>query len=409
MSEPDTLGRLLRRTIAVVTASRAEYGLCRPILHAIREAPDFELRLMVCGMHLSQRYGYTVRRIEQDGFRIHDRIETLIASEDSPEAIGKSMGAGISAFARAFGEARPDILMLLGDRYDMLAAGLAALPFTMPIAHIHGGELTEGAIDDAIRHSLTKMSHMHFVSTERHRDRVVQMGEQPKRVIVCGAPGLDAIRTTKPTPREDLERRIGLRLEPAPLLVTFHPTTLETADVLQQCRALSAALAGVRRTIVATYPNADTMAHTVIDEIEGFAAAHANARIVKDLGTADYFGMMALSAAMVGNSSSGIIEAPSFRLPVVNIGNRQRGRLRAANVIDCECEPTAIAAAIARAMSVEFRQGLAGLKNPYGDGHAAERVVAGLRSVAFDRELVEKRFFDLPDVHRLLQTAMVAV
>jgi UDP-hydrolysing UDP-N-acetyl-D-glucosamine 2-epimerase len=391
-----------RRSVAVVTGSRAEYGLYRPILRAICETVDLELRLMVCGMHLSQTYGHTSRRIEHDGFRIHDRIETLITSDDSPEAIGRSIAAGVSGFARAFGAARPDILMLLGDRYDMLAAALAAMPYAIPITHIHGGELTEGAIDDAIRHALTKLSHLHFVSTERYRHRVIQLGEQPDRVIVCGAVGLDTIRLTKATPREGLEAHLGLRLEPPPLLVTFHPTTLEYADIPRQCRALTQALRGAGRPIIVTYPNADTMAHTVIAEIETFAAAHANVRVERELGAANYFGMMAVSAAMVGNSSSGIIEAPSFRLPVVNIGNRQRGRIRAANVIDCVCEPEAIASAIVRATSVDFRESLVGLKNPYGDGHAAERIVAYLRSASLGQGLVEKRFFDLPEIQKLI-------
>lgn len=390
-----------RRTVAVVTGSRADYGLYLPILRAITSAPDLELRLMVCGAHLSPRFGDTVQRIVADGFEVADRIG-MVGEDDTPGAIAAATARGVEGFARAFARVRPDIVVLLGDRYEMIAAALAAIPFALPIAHIHGGELTEGAMDEAIRHSLTKMSHLHFVSTERYRQRVVQMGEQPDRVIVSGAPGLDTIRTTRPTPRAELERRLGLSFDPAPLLVTFHPVTLEFAETGAQVEALLAALSASERPILFTYPNADTAARAVITAIEAFVAARAGARVVKDLGTADYFGMMTRSAAMVGNSSSGIIEAPSFKLPVVNIGNRQRGRLRAANVIDCDPAAAAIGAAIRRATSPGFRASLDGLVNPYGDGRAAARIVAALRAARLDASLIEKRFFDLPRIDELL-------
>lgn len=383
------------RTLAVVTGSRAEYGLYRPILRAIETSPALTLRLMVCGMHLSERYGMTVRRIEQGGFSIAERISTL-SDADTPQAIGHAIGNGVKGFADAFARLRPDLLLLLGDRYDMLAAASAALAYALPIAHVHGGELTEGLIDDAIRHSLTKMSHLHFVATARYRERVIQMGEQPDRVFVSGAPGLDTVRTTEPTPRAELERIVGISFDPAPLLVTFHPVTLEYAEANAQIDTVLAALAQVKRPIVFTYPNADTSGLRVIAAIEAFVGAHANARVIKDLGPADYFGMMAESAAMVGNSSSGLIEAPSFALPVVNIGNRQRGRLRAANVIDCANETPAIGEAIGRATAPELRAKLKGMANPYGDGHAAERIVDVLQTVSLDADLVKKRFFDIP-------------
>jgi UDP-hydrolysing UDP-N-acetyl-D-glucosamine 2-epimerase len=384
-----------QRSISIVTGSRAEYGLLRPVIAAVEAAPDLALRLMVCGTHLDPRFGLTVRHIEADGFPITERIATL-APSDQPAGIAESIASGVRGFAEAFARQRSDILVLLGDRYEMLAAATAALPFALPIAHIHGGELSEGVIDDAIRHALTKLSHLHFVATERYRERVIQLGEQPARVIVSGAPGIDAIRATKPTPRAVLEQLLGLEFEPSPLLVTFHPPTLDYAGTERQVKALLGALAEADRSVVFTYPGADTAARTIIDAIEAYAAAHANARVVKDLGQANYYGMMAISAAMIGNSSSGILEAPSFALPVVNIGDRQRGRLRAANVIDCVPERDAIAVAVARAVTPAFRAGLLGLRNPYGDGGAAERIVAGLRSVVLDGELIEKRFYDLP-------------
>jgi UDP-hydrolysing UDP-N-acetyl-D-glucosamine 2-epimerase len=390
------------RTIAVVTGSRAEYGLYKSTLTAITKAPDLTLRLMVCGMHLSPAFGRTVDAIEADGFKVSDRIETW-SGADSPEAIASSISRGVAGFAQAFAKARPDIILLLGDRYDMLAAAAAALPFALPIAHIHGGELTEGLIDEAIRHSLTKMSHLHFVANEVYRNRVIQMGEQPDRVFVSGGPGLDAIRTTPPTPRADLERRIGIAFDPAPLVVTFHPVTLEYTATATQIGALMSALDMVDRPILFTYPNAETTAGGVIAAVDTFVAGHDKARAVKSLGTADYFGVLAASAAMVGNSSSGIIEAPSFKLPVVNIGNRQRGRLRAANVIDCEPESGAILAAIERAASVEFRASIKNLVNPYGDGHSAERIIEVLRAIPLDAELIEKRFYDLPGLSDILR------
>jgi UDP-hydrolysing UDP-N-acetyl-D-glucosamine 2-epimerase len=389
------------RVIAVVTGSRAEYGHLRPILTEITNAPDLTLRLIVCGMHLSSVYGITVRQIEQDGFTISDRIETL-ASADSPKAISKSIAAAISGCASAFARSRPDMLLVLGDRYDMLAAAVAALSFALPVAHVYGGELTEGVIDNAIRHALTKLSHLHFVATKLYRDRVIQLGEQPDRVFITGGPGLDTIRTTKPTPRDELEQRLGLKFEPAPLLVTFHPVTLEYGETGGQVDALLAALAGVNRPIVFTYPNAEAAGMRVVSAIEAFSAHHANVRVAKTLGSADYFGMMTYSAAMVGNSSSGIIEAPSFALPVVNIGSRQRGRLRAANVIDSEPEGRAIAAAIARAVAPSFRASLGALINPFGDGHAAPRIVQILATVPLDKKLVIKTFFDLPPIAELL-------
>jgi UDP-hydrolysing UDP-N-acetyl-D-glucosamine 2-epimerase len=392
------------RSIAVVTGSRAEYGLCKSILTAITRSSGLVLRLIVCGTHLEPAFGRTAEAIEADGFPIARRIETWTGS-DSPQAIAASISRGVVGFAKTFAEAQPDILLVLGDRYDMIAAALAALPFALPIAHIQGGELTEGAIDEAIRHALTKMSHLHFVANEVYRNRVIQMGEQPDRVFVSGAPGIDLIRATPPTPAAELKRRIGVKFRSAPLIVTLHPTTLEYASTATQSRALMAALATVDRPLLFTYPNADTAASTIIAAIDDFVAHHANARVIKSLGAADYFGMMAVSAAMVGNSSSGIVEAPTFRLPVVNIGNRQRGRLRAANVIDCEAESGAIVAAIKRAVSPKFRASLKDLANPYGDGNAAERIVRVLREVPLDASLVEKRFYDLLGVTDILGRA----
>jgi UDP-hydrolysing UDP-N-acetyl-D-glucosamine 2-epimerase len=382
------------RTIAVVTGSRADYGLLRPVLRAIEDAPGLVLRLLVCGAHLSPRFGMTVGNIEADGFTIAERLD-ILAGTDTPNEIAQSTANAVSAFARAFERSRPDLLVLLGDRYEMLSAAIAALPFAIPIAHIHGGELTEGAIDEAARHSLTKLSHVHFVTTEAYRRRVIQLGEQPDRVFVSGAPGLDNLRAIAPTPVAELSRKFGIAFDPAPLLVTFHSETLEVPRMAEHLAALMEALASAARPVVFTYPCADTAARQIVEAIEAFVAARSDAIVVKNLDTADYFGMMAAAAAMVGNSSSGIIEAPSFHLPVVNIGNRQRGRLRAANVIDCAPEQAAIGAAIARAVDPGFRKTIGAAANPYGDGRAAERIVAVLRGLTLDAALVAKRFYDI--------------
>ncbi|EWY42512.1 UDP-N-acetylglucosamine 2-epimerase [Skermanella stibiiresistens SB22] len=385
---------MARRSIAVVTGSRADYGIYRPVLKAIQAEPDLDLRLMVCGMHLSATFGDTVERIHADGFPITERVETLLAS-DTPEAIAKSISLGVAGFSQCFGRERPDILLLLGDRYEMFSAAIAALPFALPIAHIHGGELTEGLIDDPIRHSLTKLSHLHLVSTRTYRNRVVQMGERPDRVFVTGAPGLDTIRGHQPTNAIELAARLGIALQPRPLLVTFHPVTLEYGDTARQIGELLTALDRLRHPTLFTFPNADTSGRTVMGAIERYVAEHPEAMAVRDLGSQDYFSMMTHAAAMVGNSSSGIIEAPSFGLPVVNIGTRQRGRVRARNVIDVAVTSGEIAAGIAQALEPGFRTSLAGLENPYGDGHAAGRIVRVLRDAPLGRGLIEKRFHDL--------------
>lgn len=380
------------RTVGVVTGTRADYGIYRPVLRQM-ERTGLSFELYVCGMHLAREFGHSVDAIERDGFPIAERIETLLAG-DTPEAIATSIGLGAIGFARMFARRRPDILMLLGDRTEMLSAGTAALPFVIPIAHLHGGELTEGVIDDAIRHALSKMSHIHFVSAEAYRDRLVRMGENPERVHVTGAPGLDNVHAARRLDDAALAAAIGLPLAPAPLLVTFHPETLDYRNTAAHVAELLSALDGANLPAVFTYPNADAQGRTIAGAIEQFAATRPHCRVVRNLGTDAYLSLMARAAAMVGNSSSGIIEAASFRLPVVNIGDRQRGRLRPANVIDVTPERAPIEAAIRRAVDPAFRAALNGLKNPYGDGRAAERIVEVLRTAELGPSLIEKRFYD---------------
>ncbi|MBI4280136.1 MAG: UDP-N-acetylglucosamine 2-epimerase (hydrolyzing) [Armatimonadetes bacterium] len=383
------------RTIGVVTVGRSDYGIYLPILREIQEQPDLRLHLMVSGMHLSPEFGLTVEVIEADGFVIGDRVEMLLSS-DTPEAIAKSMGLGTIGFAQAYARCRPDILVVLGDRFEMHAAALAALPFKIPIAHIHGGEITEGAIDDALRHGLTKLAHLHFVATEEYARRVRQMGEEPWRVVVSGAPSLDNLGGITLLEPQDLAARYGLPLDEPPLLVTYHPVTLEYEQIEWQVRELLGALETFDLPVIFTRPNADTGGRIIARLIREYIEARPGARLEDTLGTQAYFSMMAAAAVMVGNSSSGIIEAPSFGTPVVNIGSRQAGRIRAPNVIDVGYERGEIAVAIRRALSPEFRRSLQGMKNPHGDGHAAEVIVRRLREVSLDRRLIVKRFVDGP-------------
>jgi len=381
------------RSVAVVTTSRADYGIYRPILHAIRLESTLNLRLLVSGSHLSETFGMTVREIEAEGFATDERIEMLLAS-DSPQATAKSMGLAVAGFAQSFAEHAPDLLVVLGDRFEMHAAALASLPFRIPVAHIHGGEVTSGAIDEALRHSLTKLSHLHFVSTPDHGRRVRQLGEEDWRVTVCGAPALDNVRRLRLSARAEIEQRLGLKLADQFLMVTFQPATLDAASPADQVSLLLDVIAATGLPAVVTGSNADPGAHGVRAVIEERAGRDRRLQFVETLGTEMYFSLMALAAVMVGNSSSGLIEAPSFRLPVVNVGSRQQGRLRAANVIDVDATRDAIAAGIRRALEPSFARSLAGLENPYGDGQAADRIVARLANVDLGANLLQKRFVD---------------
>jgi UDP-hydrolysing UDP-N-acetyl-D-glucosamine 2-epimerase len=379
--------------IGVVTVGRSDFGILRPLLRAILAEPTLELHLIVTGAHLSPRYGMGVTLIEAEGFPIADRIEMLLPS-DTAEAIATSIGMGVKGFAQSLSTRRPDILVIMGDRFEMLAAAVAAAPLNIPVAHLHGGERSEGAIDELFRHAITKLSHLHFASTTEYAQRIIRMGEEPWRVTVSGAPGLDNLDTVPRATRAELESQLGLALDRPPLLVTYHPVTLQRDTARRHIAELLGGIGGYTGPIVITYPNADTEHRAIIEAIEAFAAGRADVRAVQELGTARYFGLMTLAAAMVGNSSSGIIEAASFHLPVVNVGDRQRGRIRAANVIDAPCERGAIAAALATAVAPDFRASLTSLQNPYGDGHAAPRIVEVLRQIAVTPTLLDKRFFD---------------
>lgn len=380
------------RAIAVVTTSSADYGIYLPVLRAIQAEPSLRLRLLVSGSHLSPDFGLSVRRIEDDGFEVADRIAVLSGS-DSASATVAAMSLGLQGFARSFDSSRPDILVVLGDRFEMFAAALAALPFRIPVAHIHGGEITVGAFDDALRHATTKLSHLHFVSTAAYARRVVQLGEEAWRVVVAGAPALDNLATVSLRSREHLERQLGLRFGDRFLLVTFHPATLEGGNPAEQSRALLAAVEESGLPCIVTLPNADPGGQAIRAVVWERAGANPLIQPVESVGNGAYFSLMALATAMAGNSSSGIIEAASFGLPVVNIGSRQEGRVRGRNVIDVPCTPDAIRGGLSRALDPSFRAGL-DRANPYGDGHAAGRIVERLAGVDIDDRLLIKRFVD---------------
>jgi GDP/UDP-N,N'-diacetylbacillosamine 2-epimerase (hydrolysing) len=385
----------MKRKICVVTGSRAEYGLLKWVMEGIRASALLELQLVATAAHLSPEYGLTYKKIECDGFRIDRKVEMLLSS-DTATGITKSMGLGLIGFGDALHDLQPDLLLVLGDRYEILAATSAALISKVPVAHLHGGERTDGAFDDAIRHAITKMSHLHFVAAEEYRRRVIQLGEHPERVLLVGGLGVDSIRRVRLLDKESLEAAINFEFGSRNLLVTYHPETLAEANASQQMTALLSALEKLPDTrIIFSLPNADTGGREIVRLIEDYATRHPECRAYKSLGQQNYLSCLQFVDGVVGNSSSGLLEAPSFRKGTVNIGDRQRGRLRAASVIDCEAADEAITNALARLYSAEFQSMLGEVRNPYGDGGATEKIVAELESICLDG-LLRKSFVDLP-------------
>lgn len=378
----------------MVTGGRSDYGPLYWVLREIQNDPEVELLLFVTGMHLSREFGLTVRDIEQDGFPVTERVEMLLSS-DSREAAAIAMGIGMMGFARAFSVHRPDLLVVLGDRFEILAAVAAALPLRIPVAHIHGGESTEGAIDDAIRHAVTKMSHLHFAATSEYAARIVQMGELPDRVFSVGAPSLDHVHRTQLPSRAELLEAIGVQEDGSLGILTYHPATLEAAALEAEVHDLLAALAEhADITWVVTIPNADPGGRAIADELSRTGPRYLPRLVIHPaLGSARYFALLREAVVMVGNSSSGLIEAPAFGLPVVNIGTRQRGRVRASNVIDVPLiRSSDISRAIAQALGETFRRAIRGAENPYGEGGASRRIVAILRQTPLGDYLLWKPF-----------------
>lgn len=384
------------KTITVLTATRAEYGLLSPIIHALKACNEFEVKIVVTGAHLSPEFGLTYQEILADGYEIDKKIEILL-SADTPSSISKSMGLAMIGFADYFEEHRPEALLVLGDRYETLAVCCAAMNARIPIIHLYGGEITEGAVDEAIRHAITKLSYLHFTSTEEYRKRVIQLGELPERVFCVGAIGIENALKVKKIAPEQLSKDLGLDLRCPYALVTFHPVTLEDGSEKQQLEELLAALDDFPEwNFIITKANADKGGRIINALLEEYAAARHNIKVFDSLGMARYLSAMKECRMVIGNSSSGLIEAPSFHIPTVNIGDRQKGRIRAASVIDCEPEKEEIIQAIKRADSVSFRKQLPEIENPYGDGTTSEQIIAIIKNAICEKAVdLKKQFYDL--------------
>ena len=378
----------MKRTIAVVTSSRADYSHLYWPLHDLARHQDVDLKVIVLGAHLSPQFGETVKELEKDGFPIAARLECLLSS-DTDVGMAKTLGVAVLSLADLLGQMRPDLLLLIADRYEMLAPAAVALTLRIPIAHIEGGEISEGAIDDAVRNALTKMSHIHFTSTEGARARVIAMGEEPWRVHRAGAPSLDHLRRSRLPGIHELEQQLALDLQRPTAVVAYHPVTI-VRDTTQEADSVFAALREVDAQILFCYPNADAGSHALLERTRAFLSTRSDARVFVNLDSVTYWSLLRQVGLLIGNSSSGIMEAASFALPVVNVGFRQKGRERARNVLDAAPETKAILTKIAQAMSLEFRESLAGMTNPYGDGYASEKIVQVLTTVPLSEGLLVK-------------------
>jgi UDP-N-acetylglucosamine 2-epimerase (non-hydrolysing)/GDP/UDP-N,N'-diacetylbacillosamine 2-epimerase (hydrolysing) len=379
----------LQRTITAITTSRADYSHLHWVLNDLREHPAIDLRLVVTGAHLSREFGQAVEQIEADGHVVDERVECLLGS-DTDVGMAKTIGVATLGLADALSRRRPDLLLLVADRYEMLAPAAVALALRIPVAHVEGGEISEGAIDDAVRNALTKLSHVHFTPTEEARRRVLALGEEEWRVHAVGAPSIDHLRRSRLPGRAELEAKLGLAVEPDALLVAYHPVTL-ARDTLREADELFAALDRIPGQIVFCFPNADAGSRALYRRAEQLCETRPRTAMFVNLGPAEYWGLLHSVGLMLGNSSSGIMETPSLALPTVNVGMRQQGRLRAANIVDVPPEREAILHGVARAADPAFRAGLQGLRNPYGDGRAAQRICAILAEVPLGERLLHKR------------------
>ena len=385
-----------QRRICIVTGTRADYGLLYWLMHEVREDPDLQLQVVATGMHLSPEFGLTYKEVERDGFTIDETVEMLLSS-DSPAGIAKSMGVGTIGFADTFARLEPDVIVLLGDRFEILAAAQAALVARIPIAHIHGGEATKGLIDDPIRHSVTKMSHYHFVSAAPFRKRVIQMGEHPEHVFQVGAPGLDHLNRLDLMDRDTFEQSIDFELGEQSCIVTYHPVTLSQRSSAEPFRHLLEALSEFPKLkVVFTKSNADTDGRIINTMIDEYVQEHSEkACAFTSLGQLRYLSALHHVDAVVGNSSSGIIEAPAVPVPTVNIGDRQGGRLRAETVIDSKEKKEKISEAILKALSPSFKESLRNADSPYGDGRTSPRIKERLKTASLNEDILKKGFFDI--------------
>lgn len=378
-----------QRKIAVVTTSRADYGHLYWTLKELENRPKIDLKLIALGAHFSPEFGSTFTEIEADKFTIDERVECLISS-DSDVGMAKTIGVATLGLADVLGKMRPDILLLIADRYEMLAPAAVALALRIPIAHIEGGDVSEGAIDDAVRNALTKMSHLHFTTNENSRKRVVAMGEEDWRVHQVGSPSLDNLRRRKLFSRKDLENDLNLKFDGKAVVVAYHPVTIQR-DTVAEADAVFAAFEKIPQQIVFCYPNSDAGSHQLIERTRKFCENRPNAHLFVNLNHLEYWSLLKYSDLLLGNSSSGIMETASLELPTVNIGMRQKGREKPKNVIDSVAETEAILQAIEKGLSVEFQKSLEGMTNPYGDGHASEKIAEILANVELGEALLIKQ------------------
>ncbi|MEI7676509.1 MAG: UDP-N-acetylglucosamine 2-epimerase [Bacteroidales bacterium] len=385
------------RKICVVTTTRADYGILKQLMFAIKADPELQLQVIATNMHLSSEFGNTYQEILNDGFVIDKKVE-MLQSTDSANAICKSIGKGAMGFADAYEELNPDLIVVLGDRYEMIPIVSTALFYRIPVAHIHGGEITEGAYDDAVRHAVTKMSHLHFASTESYKNRIIQMGEQPDLVFNVGAMGVDAIRSLKLLSKEELEESLGFAFTSPTALITFHPVTLDhQMGSIEQLSNLLAVLTKKKDLrCLFTYPNSDTDGRQIIEMINAFVEENKErAFCIPSLGQLRYFSALKQVDFVLGNSSSGIIEVPSFGIPTVNIGIRQKGRIRAESVIDCSPSVEGISNAIEKALSDEFVQFAKQVENPYFRADSVQHILKTVKTADLT-QILQKRFYDIP-------------
>ena len=385
------------KRIGIMTGTRAEYGLLKPLMQEINKDNDLELYLIVSGMHLSPEFGMTYQEIEEDGFEINAKVEMLLSS-DSPAGISKSIGLGVIGFADEFQRADLDMLILLGDRYEALSAAICAMVMRIPIAHLHGGELTEGAIDEGIRHSITKMSYLHFTSTEQYRNRVIQLGENPERVFYVGALGVENIKKINLMTKEELERAIHFEIDENTVVVTYHPVTLENNTVEEQFLNLLKVLdRNPKIRMIFTKANADTNGRIVNELIDKYAAQNRErACAFMSLGQKRYLSALKYCRIVIGNSSSGIIEAPSFGKPIINIGDRQKGRICADSVINCGYTQQEIQQAMETALTEEFENKARNCRNPYEKENTAANIISVIKDYLLnDKIKLKKGFYDI--------------
>jgi UDP-hydrolysing UDP-N-acetyl-D-glucosamine 2-epimerase len=383
-----------KRKICIFTGTRAEYGLLKPLMDEIKSDPDLELQIIASCMHLSPEFGLTYKEIENDGFTIDEKIEMLLSS-DTPSGIVKSMGLGMIGYTDALNRLKPDITVVLGDRFEALAFAIASFVNRIPIAHLYGGEATEGLIDEGMRHCITKLSYLHFTSTEEYRRRVIQLGEEPQRVFNVGALGIDNIKKMKLLTKDEIESKLGIKFKSKNLLITYHPVTLKKDESEKEFKALLNVLKELEDTLlIFTKPNADTEGRRIIKLIEEFVKENGDKAVVfTSLGQLNYLSIMQYVDAVVGNSSSGIIEAPSLKVPTINIGDRQKGRIRAESVIDCKGTEDEIKKAINIIYDENFRKKVKDVKNPYGDGNSAKRIKEILKTYKINS--IEKSFYNI--------------